>query len=363
VTATVLLVRWARGWHEVVNTGAVSSLGRSEDSLALGAQETLAEVERVAHAQLGQVAREAIEVDLVPTTPTDTPYAAFMVADTVTVPTSAGADATERVVALTVAEDENGHLTWAPELRDLILTQQERFEQAIARMGRGAMSGTSSVATPVPNETTPQPIAGGGGGGGPEVTVIYQRDPDWGQPYPEFETGRLIPYHQDGTTVWQIGDYGTPWADPVRIGPEWNKRAHDYTNDFLPIHGRHGDSPHNYEFVILFPKLYRLLSYYLSFEMPDGGFPVRYWYSSTITTPTTTGDWHEISLDHYANDDVPTNYATKQSFFFFPTDVRAFRIEYNTGWGGSGFRAFHIYGDEAESPRAGPAPTDDPEGG
>jgi hypothetical protein len=356
VTATVLLVRWARGWHEVVNTGGVSTLGRSEDSLALGAQETLAEVERVAHAQLSQVAREAIEVDLVPTAPADTPYTGFMVADTVTVPTSSGADATERVVALTVAEDENGHLTWAPELRDLILSQQERFEQAIAKMGRGAMSGTSSVATPVPNETTPVPIAGGPGGGGPDVTVIYQRDPEWGQPFPEYETGRLIPFHQDGTTVWNFADtWNTPTPTPTRVPPEWNKRAHNYDNDHYEIQGRTGSFPWEYEFVILFPQVYRLLSYYFSFNSPDGGGPARYWYSATITTPTVSGDWHEISMDSWANDDVPTNYATKQSFFYTPLDVRAFRIRYNTGWGSSGFRAFHIYGDEAAA--------DDPEGG
>jgi hypothetical protein len=356
VTATVLLVRWARGWHEVVNTGAVATLGRAEDSLALGAQETLAEVERVARAQLAQVAREAIEVDLVPTAPADTPYTGFMVADTVTVPTTTGADATERVVALTVAEDENGHLTWAPELRDLILSQQERFEQAIAKMGRGAMSGTSSVASPVPNETTPQPIAGGGGGGGPDVTVNYQRDPDWGQPYPEYETGRLIPYHQDGTTAWFLGDVGSdPVPAPARVPQEWNKRSHDYTNDFYEIHGRHGGFYHDYDFVVLFPKLYRLLSYYLSYESPDGGGPRNFWLSSDATTPTN-GTWREMSLDGYPNDDVPTNYATKQSFFYTPQDVRAIKVRYDTGWGGSGFRAFHFYGDEV-------TPADDPEGG
>jgi hypothetical protein len=349
MSATVLLVRWGHGWHEVVDEAGVANLGRIESALALGAQEFLAEVRRVAVGQLGQEPREAIEVDLVPTGPADTPYSAFGVGDVVSVPDSAGVTAGERVVSITVAEDENGVVTWAPELRDVILTQQERFEQAIARMGRGAMAGTSTVATPMPNVTEPAPIGTGGasGTGGPEVTVIYQRDPDWGQPFPEFETGRLVPYHQDGTTVWQTSDYGTPIADPVRIPPEWNKRSHDYTNDFYPIHGRHGDSPHEYEFVILFPKLYRLLSYYFSFEMPDGGFPVRYWISADATTPTD-GTYQEMSLDHWANDDVPTNYATKQSFFFFPTDVRAFRIRYNTGWGASGFRAFHIYGDEVE---------------
>jgi hypothetical protein len=347
MTTTVLLVRWGHGWHEVVDEAAIGTLGRSEAALALGAQEFLAEVIRVATGQLGQEPREAIEVDLVPTAPSDTPYSAFGVGDVVSVPNSAGVTTGERVVSLTVAEDENGFLSFAPELRDVILTQQERFEQAIARMGRGAMAGTSSVATPMPNVVEPAPIAGGAGGpGGPEVTVYYQRDPDWGQPYPEFETGRLIPYHQDGTTAWFLGDVGSdPAPAPVRVLQEWNKRSHDYTNDFYEIHGRHGGFPHEYDFVVLFPVLYRLLSYYISWQEPDGGFPVNYWLSSDATTPTN-GTWREMSLDGYANDDVPTNYATKQSFFYTPQDVRAIKVRYNTGWGGSGFRAFHFYGDE-----------------
>ena len=61
---------------------------------------------------------------------------------------------------------------------------------------------------------------------------------------------------------------------------------------------------------------------------------------------SVTLNWR-VRLKVFApDDDVPTNYATKQSFLYTPMDIRAFRIRYNTGWGGSGFRAFHVYGDE-----------------
>jgi hypothetical protein len=188
VSASVLLVRWARGWHEVTDDVALAAFGRSESTLALGAQESLAEVERVAAAQLAQEPREAIEVDLVPVDATDTPYSAFSVGDVVTVTTSTGVTTGERIVALTVAEDENGRLTYAPELRDVILTQQERFEQAISRMAGGAMAGTSPVATPIPNAVAPAPIPGGSASGPPATPAGVPLAIFRGNDYVPFET-------------------------------------------------------------------------------------------------------------------------------------------------------------------------------
>jgi hypothetical protein len=158
-----LLVRWAKGWHEVTDPGAIELYGRHEGTLALGVEQSVAEVERVAAGQLAAGPREEIAVDLDPTGPADTPYTAFAVADTVTVPGLAGGPTQERVTALTVAEDENGRLSWVPELKDVLLTQDERTEQAIARMANGALAGTSPVASPMPHYVTPAPIPGSGG--------------------------------------------------------------------------------------------------------------------------------------------------------------------------------------------------------
>lgn len=160
-----LLVRWAKGWHEVTDPGAIELYGRHEGTLALGVEQSVAEVERVAAGQLSVAPREEIAVDLDPTGPTDTPYTAFGVADVVSVPGLDGGPTQERVTALTVAEDENGRLSWVPELKDVLLTQDERTEQALARMANGALAGTSAVASPMPHYVTPAPIPGGGGGG------------------------------------------------------------------------------------------------------------------------------------------------------------------------------------------------------
>jgi hypothetical protein len=164
-----LLVRWAKGWHEVFDQPAIDLNGRHEGTLSLGVEQSVAEVERVATGQLAVTAREEIAVDLAPMGPGDTPYAAFGVADTVTVPGLAGGPTQERVTALTVAEDENGQLSWVPELKDVLLTHNERMEQAIQRMANGALGGTSAVASPMPNLVTPAPIPRSDGGGPPPV--------------------------------------------------------------------------------------------------------------------------------------------------------------------------------------------------
>lgn len=145
-----LLVRWSGGWAEVLDAASITARGRSEALLGLGAAQSIAEVERVAAAQLATYASPRTEVtaDLIPIDETDTPYLAFRVGDSVTVPDWDGSATLERIVALTVAEDENGQVTYSPELKDLILTHQERLEQAMKKMADGTLRGNSAVATP-----------------------------------------------------------------------------------------------------------------------------------------------------------------------------------------------------------------------
>lgn len=145
------LVRWPGGWHEVTDASSISANGRSEGLLGLGVVQSIPELERVATGQLDVYAnpRETIAVDLVPVTESDTPYLSFLVGDTVTVPDSAGDDTTERVLALTVSEDENGAVFFVPELKDIILEERERVEQSLKKMTNGTMRGDSKVATPV----------------------------------------------------------------------------------------------------------------------------------------------------------------------------------------------------------------------
>lgn len=167
-----LLVRWANGWAEVTDTTSIAANGRSEALLGIGAIQSLDEVNRVAAQQLAIFAspRTEIAADYVPSLEADLPYVGFSVSDTVLVPDLDGSTAREQVMALTVAEDENGVVTFAPELKDVLLTEQERWEQNLKKMADGTIRGQSSVATPAAQIPTPTMAAGTGGISGFEAT-------------------------------------------------------------------------------------------------------------------------------------------------------------------------------------------------
>jgi hypothetical protein len=109
-----------------------------------------AEVDRVAGMQLEVFgdSRTAVAADLMWADTSDRPYRAFGVSDTITVPAYGGGTISQRVRAMTGAEDENGEVTYSPELGDLILEEQERTLQAIKKMADGTLEGESPVAMP-----------------------------------------------------------------------------------------------------------------------------------------------------------------------------------------------------------------------
>lgn len=146
----VLLCRWADGWREVVNQASIDKFGRREAMLGLGGLQSPAEVDRVAGMQLAIFgdSRTAIAADLMWADTTDRPYRAFGVSDTITVPAYGGGMISQRVRAMTGSEDDNGEVTYSPELGDLILEEQERTLQAIKKMADGTLEGESPVAMP-----------------------------------------------------------------------------------------------------------------------------------------------------------------------------------------------------------------------
>lgn len=167
------LVRWFGGWAEVRDDAAIAASGRTEALLGLGAVQSVAEVDRVARKQLAVYAdvRTQIRAGLAPRDEADTPYLSFLVGDTVLVPDETGTATRERVIALTVAQDDaTGDITFAPELKDVLLSQAERAEQTLKKMADGTVRGDSKVATPAsqvaistPKDCCPPlpPIGGG----------------------------------------------------------------------------------------------------------------------------------------------------------------------------------------------------------
>jgi hypothetical protein len=149
--SNVALVRWSNGWHEVADDDSVAAYGRRESLLGLGAAQSIPEVERVASRQLEVYAspREAITPEVEPNSTADTPYLGYTVGDTITVPAADWSPVQERVMALTVEEDDNGYVRYVPELKSVLLAGDERFALWLKKMADGTMTGTSKAATPV----------------------------------------------------------------------------------------------------------------------------------------------------------------------------------------------------------------------
>lgn len=144
--ARKFLVRWAGGWNQVPDT----SWDSPEATLALGAQQSHSEITRIASAELANVAdvRSEISAEIIPTGTGDCPVLDFGVGDTIVVPDWDGTPVRVRVLSIGGNLDENGRLSWAVELKDRLLDERERAEQAMKKMDNGTLRGTSKVATP-----------------------------------------------------------------------------------------------------------------------------------------------------------------------------------------------------------------------
>jgi hypothetical protein len=156
------LVRWAGGWSQV---GSPVPTGR-EVLLGLGALQVEDEMLRVSQAQLADFAdpRTEIAADVVPMGLADLPVVAFGVGDFITVPDFDGTPTVERVISIGGTLDENGRLSWAVDLKDRLLDERERTEQALKKMINGTLRGASKVATPVGDIARRQlPLSDGGG--------------------------------------------------------------------------------------------------------------------------------------------------------------------------------------------------------
>jgi hypothetical protein len=146
-----LLVRTSDGWREVTYPDSMTQFGRREALLDLGSIQEGVEVDRVAGLQLEAfgIVRTKIAVDHDPLSVADRPYRSYNVADQIDVPPYPGEAADlQRVRTITASEDENGEVTYAPEVGDVVLEEQERITQAIAKMLAGTLDGESVVAQP-----------------------------------------------------------------------------------------------------------------------------------------------------------------------------------------------------------------------
>lgn len=148
---TALLVRWMGGWRDVTDDAAVTRWGRKEAMLGLGAVEETSEVDTVSREQLAIFGDPLTEIscDTLPVGEPDTPYIAYRPGDTVIVPNRAGLPpAPERVQSITATMDDDGRVTYATELRDVLMDERERFAENLTKLANGSMGGNSKVAQP-----------------------------------------------------------------------------------------------------------------------------------------------------------------------------------------------------------------------
>lgn len=154
--ANCFLVRYAAGWAERKSASSISTYGRQEALLGLGAISSLAEVNRVADGQLTDFAapREQTDILIDPRHNGEAPYLGGpQVGDTVTVQ---GEE--HRVLALSVTEDvATDRVIFVPSLNEnLVLSPMERVAQSLQKMVRGTMGGRSKVAQPIVPSAIPK---------------------------------------------------------------------------------------------------------------------------------------------------------------------------------------------------------------
>lgn len=148
MTVNVFLVRWSGGFREVAHSSAGSST-RREAFLSLNAQSE-AEVDRVAGALLDRLwePTEMVRARVEPTDASDQPYTGYITGDYLTASNSSGDATSQRVRVISVEEDEDGEVSFAPELRDRVLENEDRVLRAIKRMANGSVQGRTDVASP-----------------------------------------------------------------------------------------------------------------------------------------------------------------------------------------------------------------------
>jgi hypothetical protein len=149
IVANWLLVQDQTGWHAANATppGAV----RKAATLGLGTTRSASERERIAQGQLGRYShqRDAVTAKYRPTSTAELPHRVAWVGDTISIPGWDGTPVSERILSWTFDEDDNGKVTWTPEVGDLVKAADERALAAITKMANGTISGDSLPAQPI----------------------------------------------------------------------------------------------------------------------------------------------------------------------------------------------------------------------
>lgn len=152
---TELAVRWSQGYTRVGDAAAQAIWGKKQGFLQLGSVTEYDEVTRIALAVMAFQSDPLVATTLgvEPSGAGDEPYVDYQVGDTITAPESDGSTSVQRVVSLTVVEDDNGEVTYANELKASFIVEEEAFNRQLKALLNGTLKGRSQVANPLPTGT------------------------------------------------------------------------------------------------------------------------------------------------------------------------------------------------------------------
>lgn len=146
-----LLTRYKGGFSTDDDSASVSTYGRREGYLSLTEITNVPNVGIATDRYLSRFGSplSAITANLSPTTTAATPYVGqWHPGATVTVPRpSTGTSAVAQVRSLTMTEDDEGNLLFAPELLTLLETRAAQTDLYLRRLGEGTLNGRAAAAT------------------------------------------------------------------------------------------------------------------------------------------------------------------------------------------------------------------------
>ena len=147
-----ILTRFDGGYRTDTNAGSISSNGRREAFLSLGSVRSSPNTDRVVSEYLGTLLGgvTTVTAQVQPTTVANTPYVGqWTPGASVTVPrpSASGVGEVMQVRAMTVTEDDDGVLSFTPELVRQAATRQTLVDTNLKRLGAGTLSGRSQSAT------------------------------------------------------------------------------------------------------------------------------------------------------------------------------------------------------------------------
>lgn len=150
---TQLLVRYQGGYATVDYAAAQARWGIKRGFLQLGSVTEEEEVNRLALAVMAFLGDPLIATTIGVEPEVgggNEPYVNYDVGDTITAPDSDGSTSAQRVISVTVVEDDQGELSYANELKSSFIVAEDALNRQLKKLLNGTLQGSTQVANNIP---------------------------------------------------------------------------------------------------------------------------------------------------------------------------------------------------------------------